>query len=255
MVSGLSPRTIEKHVNLLASIFNKAVENEYLHKSPIATLKRGKAQRKNKIHLLTRQDVEALVKELPPRNQIMVWIGYHSGMRPSEILGLTWEQLDFSKNMIVVDRQLSRDTSFIHDPGGLKTEASVRTIGFTRELQWLILNHVEIYGLGPQGLLLKNRLGGVLRYPDAARLFRGAAIKVGMRPGEGLRQLRHTCVSILISQGVNVKAIQAWVGHSSIVETMDTYGHLFPNSMNDLADRLDAYFEFETTSKSLKNAI
>ena len=53
--------------------------------------------------------------------------------------------------------------------------------------------------------------------------------------------MRHTCVSVLIHQGVNIKQIQEWVGHASITETMDTYGHLFPGSLVDMADMLDSY--------------
>jgi site-specific recombinase XerC len=52
--------------------------------------------------------------------------------------------------------------------------------------------------------------------------------------------LRHTCASLLIAQGAHPKAIQAHLGHSSIQVTMDRYGHLFPDALEHLADRLDA---------------
>jgi integrase len=47
---------------------------------------------------------------------------------------------------------------------------------------------------------------------------------------------------------------KAWVGHSSITETMDTYGHLFPDSMLDLADKLDAYALQESNKLEKKTA-
>ena len=56
------------------------------------------------------------------------------------------------------------------------------------------------------------------------------------------------------NQSANIKQIQAWVGHSSITETMDTYGHLFPDSMLDLADKLDAYALEESTKLEKKTA-
>jgi integrase len=52
--------------------------------------------------------------------------------------------------------------------------------------------------------------------------------------------LRHTCAALLIPQGAHPKAIQAHLGHSSIQVTMDRYGHLFPDALEQLADRLDA---------------
>ena len=56
--------------------------------------------------------------------------------------------------------------------------------------------------------------------------------------------LRHTCASLLIAQGASVKAIQAQLGHASATVTLDRYGHLFPDELQQLADRLqDAHAE------------
>ena len=51
---------------------------------------------------------------------------------------------------------------------------------------------------------------------------------------------QHTCAALLIAQGAHPKAIQAHLGHSSIQVTLDLYGHLYPDEMDRLADRLDA---------------
>lgn len=252
--SGLSPRTIEKHVNLLASILKMAQENGYLQKTPFTTLKRKKAKILKKRIPLDNQQVNVLASKFAPQYRILVWIGYWTGMRPSEILGLSWPQLDFEKGTITIDRQISSRTSEIWEPEGLKTDASNRVIGFPNELQRLIKEHVDVFGFGPEGLILKNRLGGVLRYKDAARLFRLAANEAGLQEGQRMHVLRHTCVSLLISQGVNIKAIQAWVGHSSIVQTLDTYGHLFPDSMSELADKLDEYALLAASEAFIKMA-
>jgi integrase len=251
---GLADRTIEKHVNLLASILKKAYENGYIQKSPFVGLKRKKAKKRNKAMPLSYETVCKIANAMQPQYRIMVWIGYWTGMRPSEIVGLSWEQLDFDKGTITVDRQLSRESHEVWSSDGLKTEASDRVIGFAKELQGLIKDHVAQFGFGPQGLIMKNRLGGVFRYRDAADIYRKAARPLGVPEGDGMHQLRHTCVSVLISQGVNIKAIQAWVGHTSIVETLDIYGHLFPDSMNELADKLDEYALLQATSEFLKMA-
>lgn len=251
---GLSARTVQKQENLLAAILKKAVENEYLHATPFAKLKRPKAKKKNAVIPMTFEQVKKLASLLPKKYRIVIWIGYYTAMRPSEALGLTWEQLDFKKNKIKIDRQLSRDPSFVHDPEGLKTEASERTIGFAKELQSLIREHVDEFGLGPEGLILKSRTGNPWRYHDAAEMFRVAAKAVGLKPGQGMHQLRHTCVSVLIEMGANIKQIQYWVGHSSITETMDTYGHLFPDSMDDLANKLDEHANEQEEERGKKSA-
>jgi integrase len=88
---------------------------------------------------------------------------------------------------------------------------------------------------------MQNRTGGILRYPDAARLFRIAARPVGLKDGEGMHQLRHTFVPTCISLGVSMKDVQEYVGHASITETMDTYGHLFPESFSKVNSQLDDF--------------
>jgi integrase len=237
----LSDRTIEKRRNLLAQILKKAVQNEYLDKSPFSKLTFTKAKKVNKVIPLTHGQVTALANSLTPRFRIMVWIGYYTGMRPSEILGVTWDRLNFDNETILVDRQISRKLSEVHAPQGLKTENSERTIGFSKDLQILIKEHVDTFGLGPEGLILQTNGGKVFRYKGAIEMFRVAARTVGLRVGEGLHQLRHTCVSVLIAEGANPKEIQEWVGHASIEETMDTYGHLFPNAKHQLSSMLDSY--------------
>ncbi|WP_373291221.1 tyrosine-type recombinase/integrase [Pilimelia anulata] len=54
------------------------------------------------------------------------------------------------------------------------------------------------------------------------RCGRGAAYR--------LHTLRHTFASMLIAAGENPKAIQTWLGHATISETFDTYGHLYPST-------------------------
>ena len=235
----ISDRVIEKRRLLLASILKKAVANEYLHKSPFATLSFSKAKTKNAVAPLTYEQVQEIASSLSPKYRIMVWVGYYTAMRPSEVLGLTYDRLDFEKSEIRIDRQISRNTSEIFAKDGLKTEASERVIGFPNELKDLINAHVKQFGLGPEKLLMTTSGGKVFRYKGAIEMWREAARKAGLEVGQGLHQLRHTCVSNLISEGANPKEIQEWVGHTSIQETMDTYGHLFPNAKHSLASMLD----------------
>ena len=58
-----------------------------------------------------------------------------------------------------------------------------------------------------------------------------------------MHDLRHTAASILIAQGCHPKVVQEQLGHSSIVITMDRYGHLYPEDRAKVSDALDAAFE------------
>ena len=248
----LSPRTIEKHVHLLGAILKKAVQNDYIYINPFTKIKRGKAPKTRGNRIVTRPEVETIVSNMPSQFQLLVWICYLGGLRPSEALGLTKDKLDWERKRIIVDQQISPYTDEVHSKTGLKTNASGREIGFPLELQRLITEHVALHGTGVHGLLFKNRLSGVWRYKDAARIFRIAVQEAGLPKEITLHQLRHTCVSVLISKGAHPKHIQSWVGHASIEETMNTYGHMFPDSMDNLADKIDDYMEDASKTASLR---
>jgi len=79
------------------------------------------------------------------------------------------------------------------------------------------------------GLFVTRRVA-----PDTGRVVTSSSLR--------FHDLRHTCASLLIAQGASVKAVQAQLGHASATVTLDRYGHLFPDDLQQLADRLqDAY--------------
>ncbi|MHB8660065.1 MAG: tyrosine-type recombinase/integrase [Solirubrobacteraceae bacterium] len=58
-----------------------------------------------------------------------------------------------------------------------------------------------------------------------------------------LHECRHTFATLMIAAGVNAKALQTFMGHSSITVTRDRYGHLFPGSEAEAAILLNAYLK------------
>ena len=73
----------------------------------------------------------------------------------------------------------------------------------------------------------------------ARRYFKPAAVTAGLPERLRLYDLRHTCASLLIREGATVKAVQAQLGHATASITLDTYGHLFPDELDALAERLE----------------
>lgn len=236
----LSESTVNKLTNLLASILKSALDNDKIYNNPMTKVKRKKPKKVKKAMPLELGTVQALANSLAPQWRILIWMGFFTGLRPSELMGLTWDRIDFEKGEILVDRQLSRFSDRVFEPH-LKTTKSHRVIPLPHGLRTLLLEHESSFGLGPHGLILKNRSGRIWRYKDACAIYREIARPLGIQKGDGLHQLRHTFVSTLIQLGVNAKQIQEWVGHESILETMDIYGHLFPNSLIELSQKLDEY--------------
>ena len=237
----LSEYTVQKYVNLLASILKVARENNFIYHSPFEKIRRKKVKPLREATPLDCIEAEELANKMPDSLKILVWIPIYTGLRPSEVLGLTIDDFDFVNKKVLVRRQISRDNGKIHEEY-LKTSSSRREVPLGANLETLVKAHVAKYGLGPERLIFKNRTGGVLRYKDAARSFRIVARPHGLPEREGLHVLRHTFASLLIRQGVNIKSIQKLLGHKEISETLDTYGHLYPDDLQDAISQLDGLF-------------
>lgn len=101
-----------------------------------------------------------------------------------------------------------------------------------------------------QALVFLAARGGPLRHSAFWRSVWLPALKTAGLEGVRIHDLRHTCVALLVEQGAHPKAIQAHLGHSSITVTLDRYGHLFPDNLERLADRLEESFR-----KSLADSV
>lgn len=71
--------------------------------------------------------------------------------------------------------------------------------------------------------------------PRGLRTFQKATAAVDGCGGVRLHDLRHTCASLAISAGANVKVVQRLLGHKTAVLTLDRYGHLFPDDLDAAA--------------------
>ena len=84
------------------------------------------------------------------------------------------------------------------------------------------------------------RSGSYLTLGQARYTFQKATAKVEGCEGVRLHDLRHTCASLAISAGANVKVVQRLLGHKTAVLTLDRYGHLFPDDLDAVADAFDS---------------
>ncbi len=99
---------------------------------------------------------------------------------------------------------------------------------------------VQVAGKGPEDLVFPSPQGSYLRVSNFRRgYFDRAARGIG-RPGLYPHELRHTAASLAIAAGATVKSVQRMLGHASATLTLDRYGHLFADELDDVAARLDA---------------
>jgi integrase len=160
-----------------------------------------------------------------------------TGMRSSELRGLTWDHVDFARKVIKVQQRADHWGCL----GAPKSAAGEREIPMSP----MVVNALKEWRLacskGSGGIVFANGNGNIENHSNIANrgfyaLQRAAGIvDVEGKPKYGLHALRHFFASWAIEQGFSPKRVQALLGHSSIQMTFDVYGHLFPSLEDDHA--------------------
>lgn len=168
------------------------------------------------------------------------------GLRPGEALGLRWQDVDLERGILRVSVQLQRvGRTAVLVP--LKTDRAQRLIVLPDIARASLAAHrvqqeAERARAGASwqdwGLVFTTQQGRPLERRNVVRLFKALLRKAGL-PDRRLYDLRHTCASLLIAQGVHPRLIQDLLGHSTYRLTMDTYGHVYAAGRQEAAERMD----------------
>jgi integrase len=160
-----------------------------------------------------------------------------TGLRASELRGLTWSAVDLDGRTLTVRQRADRWRTI----GSPKSASAKREI----PLAPIVVNTLREWRLAcPKGeldLVFPNGEGGVQFHINIHRRGLGplqcaAGITTDPRhPKYGLHSSRHTAASLFIEQGFSPKRVQALMGHSTIQMTFDVYGHLWPAAADDQA--------------------
>ena len=165
------------------------------------------------------------------------------GLRISEILGLTWNNIDFNDYTITVDKITVRDSGkvILKDP---KTESSVRTITAPKEIISMLKQ------------LEKDRLSDKLRgekshrelifydknlepiAPDVISKKFKYFLEVNNLKHIRFHDLRHSHVTMLIEAKVPIKVISERVGHSSVNTTLNIYSHALKEMDQEASEKI-----------------
>jgi len=255
---------------VLSMVLDSAVKGGKLARNAAKEVKAPKGQRRE-MHFLDAAQVEALAAAIDPRYRALVLFAAYLGVRPSELVALRMGRLDLLRGTArICEAAPEVDGKLCW--GGVKTDEA-RTVRVLRSVaeevgamlaaQSSSQNDQEDENPedGDPGvedsaaLVFTAPRGGPLRFSKwvdatfkpALRAANEAIAKLpkDRRPAplpEDLRlyDLRHTCASLLIREGATVKAVQKQLGHATASITLDTYGHLFPDELPALAERLDA---------------
>lgn len=172
--------------------------------------------------------------------ELPVTLAAFYGFRRSEVLGLKWSAIDFKNNTITVSHTVSRakidgKTQLILK-NRTKNKSSFRSLPLIPQVKRMLLQARDKqkrnqkackkqYNTDFLEYICVDDMGNLL-FPD--RVSRGFSEKIKRLdlPYIRFHDLRHSCASLLLANGISLKEIQLWLGHSNFATTANIYAHL-----------------------------
>ena len=233
-----SPWSVRKIVNVLSGALQLAVDDDRLVAKPASRLKLpkvSKVQKRYLTHVQVRELAEAVDERATGHGLIVLVLAY-CGLRWGELAGLTVDDIDIDRRRLEVRHTMIEINGYFQAPTPKDYEE--RSIPIPPFVAGLLADALRGRS-GTDPVFTGQRSIGALRNRAFRRgAFDAAAESIGLS-GLTPHELRHTCASLAVSAGANIKALQRMLGHSSAKETLDTYSDLFDEDLDSVADALD----------------
>ncbi len=250
---GLSPsRVIQAH-QTLSAVLKYAVKSGLLMRNPaddVELPRRGEAEHVYLNHLQLLQ----LAEECRQFKSLVLVLGY-CGLRFGEAIALRVGDVDLDKGRIRVRRSATHVSGQGYVEGTTKNHSS-RTVPVPTVALEPLREQIGKRSVGglvwPPTGSTKWLTIGALRWvfdPAVKRCVEASPAFPTITP----HQLRHTCASLAISAGANVKVLQTLLGHKTATMTLDRYGHLMPDDLDEISKAMDA--AAETAAYRLRTGI
>ncbi|KKQ63518.1 MAG: Integrase family protein [Candidatus Shapirobacteria bacterium GW2011_GWF1_38_23] len=160
-----------------------------------------------------------------------------TGMREGELLGIYWEDVDFIKSEISVQRALQYLVGkglVLTEP---KTDKSRRSVSVAKFAMDALRNHFDA-SPNKLGLVFVTKNNTPFSPRNIVRHFKLKTKEAGL-PEIRFHDLRHTAATLMLSGGIHPKVVQEMLGHSQISLTLDTYSHVVPSLQKEAAEKIN----------------
>ncbi|GAB2318461.1 site-specific integrase [Alkalibacterium sp. s-m-22] len=222
--SGLKGSTIKKYNTLLNRIFESCVNWEEIAVNPCAkvTLPRLNKPKKQAWNI---QEVQQFLKYSANHSYYIAYLlAIYTGMRESEILGLTWANTDLTGAKIQVKEQLIRTANGgVEVKKSAKTDAGERTVYLSSDL----INELKIWKnqQNPSSdYVVASNKGTPVHHRNLLRSLKALCEKSGVKY-ISFHELRHTHATLSGQLGGNVAIISERLGHKDVSTTLNFYTH------------------------------
>ena len=184
--------------------------------------------------------------------EIPILLGAFYGLRRSEVIGLKWNAIDFEQNTITIKHTVTscniNGRIEIVESDTTKTKSSLRTlplVPFVKERLLALKDEQEknrqlcgrSYNKKYVDYVCVNEVGNLIKPNYVSEFFPKLLEKNGLRRIR-FHDLRHSCASLMLANGVPMKQIQEWLGHSDFSTTANIYAHLDSSSKLNSANAL-----------------
>ncbi len=234
----LAPGSVAQAYRTLNRVLAAAVDDELLGRNPLRGVRPPRVE-PEPMRFLNHEEVATLASVVEPRYHTLVYLAAYTGLRAGELIALRRKHLDLLRRVITVVEQVQY-VGGRHLTLPPKSAAGRRSVSLPAVVADDLTEHLGHFAEpGAEGLVFPAPSGGFLRLENfRKRVWLPAVAKAGLAPLR-IHDLRHTCASLAIAAGADVKVLQRMLGHASAALTLDRYGHLLPGQAESVASRLD----------------
>lgn len=248
------------HRSLVKQIFDFGVRMEICKTNPIEkTILPKNNFEKRQSNFYDREELKEFLKCVQKSMDIKVytafWLLAFTGMRKSEMLALTWADVDFGNKILKISKTVSVDRydskTIIESP---KTRNSNRIISIddhTIEIlkNWKLIQIQRLFKKGihlsdNQQLIIPNIYNLPFKPPHFNRYLYDVYKKYPDLKRITVHGFRHTHASLLFESGATIKEVQQRLGHKDIKTTMNVYTHVTKKTRKNVADKFAKFMNF-----------
>jgi len=252
---GLSPKSVKNVHGVLHRAMEQTVKLGYIRVSPLAAVTLPRIEKKE-IKPLDDDDLTAFLKEIKGNTyEHVFFVTVFTGMRQGEVLGLTWDCVDFKRNTLLINKQHgkakdSREYVFssLKNDKPRVLEAADAVMDVLRcqrkcQTEWSLL-----FGDAwdnKDNLVFTTETGRYLSNQTVYLAFKKVVKKLKLDEVR-FHDLRHTFAVNSIKSGDDIKTVQENLGHHTAAFTLDTYAHVTSGMKHESANRMDKYIHSVT---------
>lgn len=251
---GLSPKTIKNVHGVLHKAFQQAVLIGYLRFNPADACILPRVEKKE-LKPFDEDDITNFLKALQGHPfQDLYIVTLFTGMREGEVLGLTWDCVNFPLSSITINKQMQ-----LHQEAGINAYKLVSTkngrprsvtappfvMAALKRRKAVQAQQKLMAGeswCNPDNLVFTNDIGQHLTKPTVYRAFKQLAASIG-RPEARFHDLRHSYAVAAIRSGDDIKTVQENLGHATAAFTLDVYGHVTDKMKQESANRMERFIQ------------